>query len=45
VKAWIRRNWHRVQHAEYPELMLLEATHAVTPAKAREWFMHSGYNV
>jgi hypothetical protein len=45
VKAWIRRNWARMQHAEYPEIALLEAAHTVTPEKAREWYMHSGYTV
>ena len=45
MKAWIRRHWARVQDAEYPEIVLLEAVHAVTGEKAREWFWHSGYQV
>jgi hypothetical protein len=44
VKVWIHHNWACIQHAEYPEIVL-EAAHAVTPEKARGWFIHSGYNV
>ncbi len=45
VKHWIRRNWRRVQAAEYPEIALLESSAAVTAEKARGWFVHSGYNI
>jgi len=45
VKHWIRRNWRKVQAAEYPEIALLESSAAVTAEKARGWFVHSGYNV
>ena len=45
VKHWIRANWRRVQAAEYPEIGLLESSAAVTPKKAKGWFIHSGYNV
>jgi hypothetical protein len=34
-----------MQQAEYPEIALLEVVHAVTPEKAKEWFVHSGYTV
>jgi hypothetical protein len=34
-----------MQQAEYPEIALLEAAHAVTPEKVKEWFVHSGYMV
>jgi hypothetical protein len=45
VKAWIRRHWLRVREAEYPEIILMDAAHAVTGQKARQWFAHSGYLV
>lgn len=45
VKHWLRKNWHRVQAAEYPEITLLESTAVVTAEKSRGWFIHSGYNV
>jgi hypothetical protein len=45
MKAWIRRNWARIQDVDDPEVSLLEAAHAVTGEKAREWFRHSGYQV
>ena len=45
VKHWIRRNWRRVQVAEYPEIALLESSAAVAPESSRGWFIHSGYNV
>ena len=45
VKHWLRKNWHRVQATEYPEITLLESTAMVTAEKLRGWFIHSGYNV
>jgi hypothetical protein len=45
VKHWIRKNWCRVQVAEYPEIALLESSAAVTPENTKGWFIHSGYNV
>jgi hypothetical protein len=45
VKAWIRHNWAHMQQVEYPKIALLEAVHAVTPEKAKEWFVYSGYMV
>jgi transposase len=45
VKHWIRKNWHKLQVAEYPEVTLLESSAAVTAEKSRGWFVHSGYIV
>jgi len=44
VKAWIRKNWRRMQNAEDPFIALYEASGAVTAEKAIEWFRHSGYS-
>jgi hypothetical protein len=44
VKKWLRRNWHRFQDDEFPEIALLEiCMEAVTAEKAQAWFRHSGY--
>lgn len=45
VKAWIRRNWLRMQNAEDPFIAIYEASGAVTGDKSKEWFRHSGYLV
>jgi hypothetical protein len=45
VKAWIQCNLAYIQQAEYPKITLLEAAHAVTLEKVKEWFVHSGYTV
>jgi hypothetical protein len=44
VKHWIRKNWRRVQAAEYPEIALLESSAVVTAEKSKGWFVHLGYN-
>lgn len=44
VKAWIRRHWDRMQAMD-PFIGVLEATTAVTPMKAKEWYRHSGYKI
>ena len=45
VKAWIRRNWVRLNDSDQPEMELLEACGVVTAEKARQWFAHSGYKI
>ena len=45
VKQWIQKNWHKVQAAKYPEIVLLELLAVVTAEKTKGWFIHSGYNV
>lgn len=45
VKQWMRKNWHKAQAAEYPEVFLLESSAVVTAEKCEGWFIHSGYNM
>ncbi|KAH7924848.1 hypothetical protein BV22DRAFT_1012509, partial [Leucogyrophana mollusca] len=46
VKAWLCRAWRRFYESEAPLADLYETCmNAVTPEKAKAWFIHCGYQV